>query len=372
MKRTTKILMVLLSLCLPALSGCGFRIAATNPIQQIKQGKFQSCQIDDKNCAFAVTYSNDPNSNDPNSRQAHISWPDYAIEPNEPVTVSYLPLEFVFGARPLVNGKLDNGKSVSLMVDTGCNAHLMIWDSVVRSRKIPVWPFENKAGGMGVCDIQELKIGGLTLRNPPCFLVSQHFQLHLMGLELWKDDVLLLGMPVLKHFKYVAFDNAAQQVTFSKNEPFAAIEPNLWAGYPFVLKNEPNSFPESRIEMTIPLAGENTKIGFDSGGAFLVMKETPFEILRGRLDILSEKKEKFLSIQRGSLDSRQVRVRNLTIGNNTLKRAKIVVLPDDTDYLPETEPGYLSLREFKDTTIVLDFEKNLMWIKKAKGGRWSG
>ena len=125
----------------------------------------------------------------------------------------------------------------------------------------------------------------------------------------------------------------------------------------------------TRISVTIPLAGQNTEIGFDSGGGYMCLRETAFEKLRPYLDIRSEKKGTFLTIQDGKLVCCKVRARNLTIGNRNFKRALIVVLPDDTEYLPEKETGFLSLREFKDTMVVLDFENNLMWVKKDKGPR---
>ena len=35
-------------------------------------------------------------------------------------------------------------------------------------------------------------------------------------------------------------------------------------------------------------------------------------------------------------------------------------------YLPKDVPGYISIWTFKDTSLVLDFERNLMWTKNQE------
>lgn len=347
--------------------GCGFRIVTTHPDAQIKEGKFRLYRPGET--GLSVQVRSDPNCNDPNSRHVEISWAGQAIEPNEPVSIPYRPLEFAFGAWPMLNGKLEDGKSVILMVDTGCGLPMLIGDSMVRRHEIPVLPIEDKEGGWGVCDIRALHVGGLTFTYPPCFFISQHLQLHVLGLPLWKQDTLLLGLPALQRFKYVAFDNPLRRILFSKDKSFIPEEPALWEDYPFTIENEPNHLL-TRIALTLPLAGEPAKLGFDSGGGFLVMKETPFEALRGRLHIVSEKKGTFLAYQYGELKSRRVIVKNLSLGGRVLPRTKIYILPDDTEYLPKGEDGYLSLREFRDTLVVLDFENHLfrIQISKPSGG----
>lgn len=346
-------------------SGCGFRIAATHPDAQIREGRFRLYRPGDSGLSARVR--SDPNGRDPNSREIQISWPEQAIEPNEPVSISYRPLEFAFGAWPMVNGKLEGGKSVILLADTGCGLPLLIGDSVIGRHKIRVLPIEDKEGGWGVCDIRTLRIGGLTFRDPPCFFISQHLQLHALGVPLWKQDTLLLGLPTLQRFRYVAFDNPRRRILFSKDKSFVPEEPTVWEDCPITIENEPNHLL-TRIALTLPLAGEPTKLGFDSGGGFLVMKETPFESLRGRLHIVSEKKGTFLAYQYGALKSRRALVKNLSLGGRVLPRTKIYILPDDTEYLPKGEDGYLSLREFRDTVVVLDFEKHLFRVQISKGG----
>ena len=150
------ILKIVVALCLLILCGCGLRISKTNPAQQVKQGKFQL--YDPNDCSFTAIYHKDPNSNDPNSWKINLSWKNSTIEPNEPVSASYRFFEFAFGSHPVVNGKLSNGKSVTVMVDTGCEYPMLAWDTTIRSRGIPELPFSSKDGGLGGGDIPELMI----------------------------------------------------------------------------------------------------------------------------------------------------------------------------------------------------------------------
>jgi hypothetical protein len=346
-------------------SGCGFRIAATHPDAQIKEGKFRLYRPGASGLSAKIL--SDPNCRDPNCRHMEISWPGQAIEPNEPVWIPYRPLEFAFGAWPMLNGKLENGKSVILMVDSGCGLPMLIGDSVIRRHGIPVLPIEDKEGGWGVCDIRALHVGGLTFTYPPCFFISQHLQLHGLGLPLWKQDTFLLGLPALQRFRYVTFDNPNRRVRFSKEESFVPAEPALWEQYPITIDREPNR-TGIRLSLVLPLAGEPVRVGFDSGGGYWVMKETPFEALRSRLTIDSEKKGTFLAYQHGALKCRQAQVRDVSMGGRILKRTKLFILPDDTPYLPKHEEGYLSLREFRDTVVVLDFEKLLFWVQTGNSG----
>jgi hypothetical protein len=337
----------------------------THPDAQIKEGKFRLYRPGDRGLTAKIL--SDPNCRDPNCLQLEISWAGQGIEPNEPVSISYRPLEFAFGAWPMLNGKLGDGKTVILMVDTGCGLPLLIGDSIVRHHGIPVLPIEDKEGGWGVCDLRTLHVGDLTFTYPPCFFISQHLQLDGLGLPLWKQDTFLLGLPALQQFRYVAFDNPRRRIRFSKEESFVPEEPGLWEQYPMMIDREPNR-TGTRLSLVVPVAGEPMRMGFDSGGGYWVMKETPFEALRPRLTIDSEKKGTFLAYQYGSLKCRQAQVRNVSVGGRTLDRVKLFILPDDSPYLPKHEEGYLSLREFRETVVVLDFEKLLFRVRISKGG----
>ena len=51
------------------------------------------------------------------------------------------------------------------------------------------------------------------------------------------------------------------------------------------------------------------------------------------------------------------------MGNVVIKNAEVMILPEDTSYLQADIPGYISIWTFKDTSVVLDFERSLMWVK---------
>ena len=64
----------------------------------------------------------------------------------------------------------------------------------------------------------------------------------------------------------------------------------------------------------------------------------------------------------GSLPCRRGVIPKLQVGNRTVKGAKISVFPDDSPLLDRGD-GLLGMQYFRDTVMVLDFERNLMWVK---------
>jgi len=51
----------------------------------------------------------------------------------------------------------------------------------------------------------------------------------------------------------------------------------------------------------------------------------------------------------------------LQVGDRTVKNAMISVLPDDSPLLDRC-PGLIGMQFFRDTIVVLDFQRNLMWV----------
>jgi hypothetical protein len=54
------------------------------------------------------------------------------------------------------------------------------------------------------------------------------------------------------------------------------------------------------------------------------------------------------------------------VGNRTVRNAKISVFPNDSPIVEHCF-GMLGMQYFEDTVMVLDFEKELMWVKNPPG-----
>ena len=66
----------------------------------------------------------------------------------------------------------------------------------------------------------------------------------------------------------------------------------------------------------------------------------------------------------GRITCKNVTVESLEVGKRTINKAKISVFSNDSTF-PETQncQGLLGMLYFRDTVVVLDFERNLMWVK---------
>jgi len=66
----------------------------------------------------------------------------------------------------------------------------------------------------------------------------------------------------------------------------------------------------------------------------------------------------------GKLSGKKCIIQKLSIGNRIIKNAKISILPNDCPLFVKNSEMLIGMQYFRDTTIVLDFERNLMWIRK--------
>ena len=64
----------------------------------------------------------------------------------------------------------------------------------------------------------------------------------------------------------------------------------------------------------------------------------------------------------GKLKCEYAFVPKINIAGRALENARISVFPDDSLLLEECD-GMLGMQYFLDTVIVLDFERNLLWVK---------
>jgi hypothetical protein len=166
-------------------------------------------------------------------------------------------------------------------------------------------------------------------------------------------------------FRYILFDNIKRQLEFSYVESFHPKDFSKWAHYPFTLENI--GYPYGRrLIVDIPIAGETCHIEFDTGGRDMAIGPVMWEKLHKKINTTKPTQAQFMSYKYGLLSCRKVVAKKLSIGNINVKNAKIEILPHDSPYLLKEELGQLGIWYFKNTKIVLDFERKLMWTKNDK------
>ena len=264
----------------------------------------------------------------------------------------------------VVEGQLGNGKKYPVVLDTGASPPIFVNDIHIIENKLPIHPFKDDSGnstGWGMCCLPELRIGQVTLRDGPCFYREQHMEVQLFGLPIAKDKAVIVGLASLREFKYIVFDSVQQEAEFSLEQTFEPAEPALWAQYPFAIEEDWSGNPY--LFVNIPIAGEQIELQLDTGsGRGLAISDQLWQQIRPNIQNVKLSKGIDLYPYIGQLPCRRGLIDEIELGDKIVSDAKISVFPDDSPLLDYCD-GMLGMQYFQDTVMVLDFERNLMWVK---------
>jgi hypothetical protein len=298
-------------------------------------------------------------------RWAIDSW----IEQQKPCRVKYHKL-YAANHFMVVEGRVGNGrKKYPIILDTGASQPIFVKDIHVLDNKLPIYPVGtsdiNPEGyQLGLCHLPKLRIGEVTLANLACLYLERHVELELFGLPIARDESIIVGLPALREFKYVAFDSANREVEFSHGKVFEPAEPQLWGQYPFSI--EEDLYGNALLFVEIPIAGEKMKLQLDTGsGNGLALRQELWEYMCEKIPNVKLKDSGELYPYIGNLPCKLGIIEELKIGDRTVKSAKISVFPDDSPLLIHCR-GLLGMQFFQDTVMVLDFEGGMMWVKNPQ------
>ena len=266
-----------------------------------------------------------------------------------------------------VEGKLGNGRKYPVVLDTGASIALFVNDIHIMENKLAIHPLKSHNGdpvGWGMCYLPELHLGKVTLVGWPCFYREQHTELQLLGLTLAKNKAVIAGLAALRRFKYISFDSIRKEVEFSLEKMFKPGRLDSWAQYSFAVEEDlgGNAF----LFVKISIAGEETELQLDTGsGRGLAITEELWEKMHNIIPHVKLKKGKDLYPYIGWLVCKQGVIPKLEVGNRIVKNAKVSVFPNDSPIVDQCS-GLLGMQYFQDTIMVLDFERNLMWVKNPQ------
>lgn len=244
-----------------------------------------------------------------------------------------------------------NGQKYTAFLDTGCPGYSLLTSDIVIDNNLEVIP------KFGVCKIPILNIGQAQIKDETAFFEQQQWQFRVLNIPLYKFSSLILGRDFIKSFDYVMFDNVHKKAVFSKEDAFAPDNPQLWSSYPFT--EDPNG--GNTIVVKIPFAGKVLDIAFDSCWAKpgLFINKKHWEAIKQDLNYKLQGKVNRVTYQGVKLPCTKAKVSSLSIGEKTLKNTKIDISDDPNGY------SVMGLDYFQDTTVVLDFVNNLLWVKKT-------
>lgn len=349
---------ILLVLCflimITFLSGCGFKYVEVSHPEAMNSKRL----LDPNHSPFEISKSD----TDPNRTMIHLHPAKITLE--KPCRVNYRKMEYWFGKIVAINGKLPDGKEYPIYIDSGYyggGTEISVNDLIAKESNLQVLTKKlspNERSQWGLCFLPELKMGKVVLQRPSCAFIPWHREFQILGIPLWQEKNLFLGNSLMSRFKYLCFHNTDMQLEFSYNQSFQPEVSKNWTHYPFTLRKQ-----DGRIMVNIPIAGETCSIYFDTGGSGTFLKSDMWEKMRNQIIAKKPKDSKFFSYQLGFLPCRKTNAKTLRVGNIELKNTEIVILPEGSPYLPKDIPGYISIWTFKDTSVALDFENNLMWVK---------
>lgn len=271
------------------------------------------------------------------------------IELKEPCRVKYR-----FDSRPIVTGQIPEAREYPVAIDSGSPGFIEVSDIFVRENNLPIYPV-GKTASWGFCRLPSLKIGKATIRNPRCTYRAQHWELRVLGIPITKDKLVIVGLRLMKRFRYILLDGLRKEVELSAQQSFTPAEPNNWSQYPCTIEKDPKTI----LMVDIPIEGEDVHIEFDTGCAYgLTVSSKLWAKLSERVKVKDSKNSKKGSYFSGWIPCQKKLIPRLTVGNKVINNAEVLVLPEDSHHI-----SHLGMNFFKNTVVVLDFERNLMWVK---------
>jgi hypothetical protein len=285
---------------------------------------------------------------------------DSQIEQGEQTVVKYHRIQGQYKFAVIEGTIGPGGNKYPVVVDTGASQPLIVKDVHVRQNKLKVRSLKTAGPDgrkVGLCYLPELDLASVKLIDWPCLELKSAS----MGLGV-RDDFMIVGLPVIREFKYVVFDNVAGQVEFSKDRAFEPGNANSWKQFPIWVEEDFSGNAFLFVQITV--GGQEMELQLDTGsGRGLAISQELWEQLPAdvRQVRLSRAKELYPYI--GNLSCRRGEIREMELGGSNIHDVPVSVFADDSP-LVEDCGGLMGMQLFSDTIMVLDFENELMWVKR--------
>jgi len=282
------------------------------------------------------------------------------IDLKEPCKIKYKPLSGN-SCKATVTGRLGKNYKCSVLIDTGTPLLSMLSYNVVKDNNLSFYPIKGQSPSGGFCYLPYLKLGDATIRDIPCVYMNRQWGLRFFGIPVNKTRTILFGLQLMREFRYILFDSVHRELTLSAKQSFMPLKDDQWLQYPFKIKDEINR--NLRLLVDIPIEGNTYHLALDTGSyAGLQVDRKFFDKLSESIKLTVKKQKfKYPIYQEGWVDCQVVVLPELNFCHRDIKNAQIVILPDDMAY---KYSNFVGMQYFKDTVLVLDFERELMWVKK--------
>jgi hypothetical protein len=288
-------------------------------------------------------------------------------------------------------GTGNSGNNYPVILDTGASQSVFLTVRHINENGLTVYTRNDETAAsqgieqtnlngynLGRCILQQLQIGNIQIVNWPGLYLENRKHAKLLGINLpltvaadnaIGENNIILGLPMLRQFKYIEFDSINKNVELSYSQVFDPPQQG-WDSYRLFIEEDFHG--NAYLFVRIPVAGVEVELQLDTGsGRGLALGEKLWSQIQssapGTKDIkLKQGKEFYPYI--GKLNCRRGTSAELKVGNQNIKNAEIAVFADDCPLLADCG-GMIGMQCFQDTVIVLDFERSLLWVinKKTPG-----
>ena len=282
------------------------------------------------------------------------------IDLDKPCRIKYHPLTFN-RCSVWVTGRLTKNYRCHVAIDTGCWALGALSWSVIRENKLPIYPIEIEEKVFdGFCYLPVLQVGEAKIREVGCLCMNKELDRQFFGMPVNRIRRVLLGLQLLKEFRYILVDGVHKELMLSAEQSFTPMQDDQWLQYPLKIEEYPKG--GLRLMIDIPIGGKTYHIQLDTGSDGALTVDTKFfdELSKSITATVKKRKGKDLFLI-GWVDCQKVVLPELDFCHRILKNAQISILPDD---MAGKYTNLVGMQCFKDTVMVLDFERELMWVKQ--------
>ncbi|MCL5098639.1 MAG: retropepsin-like domain-containing protein [Candidatus Omnitrophica bacterium] len=297
------------------------------------------------------------------SEQISVRWRE-RLSPPHPVTVRLLPSDSFGSVQPVVEARLNDGRVVPLVLDTGSPVNLLHM-GVALKNSVPIADpdlmgttfqgfggFEPAYYGM----IEQLSVGDMQFRHALTAIRTRTFQRRFLGMiPVFRWEGNLIGMSSLSKLKYLTIDYPTRSATFSARQLFSEPTNHMAARLPFHLEGM-----QILVDLHLPPTNHVTAV-VDTGNDAPLMLPTNLVRELGYQQLASKGQPgKYIGLG-GQVHTRTFGLPQIKLGSLTFTRVDVVTAPED--YPVSIGSGLL-----KNYRVTIDFRQKVIWLERGPFG----
>ena len=257
------------------------------------------------------------------------------------------------------SGKGELRREYPVLIDTGFTGDVLVTDSIVKDSRLGFYTKELASSTISLCHLCQLKIGEITFVHPLCRVRNGHYEKKVFWEDALIEHEILLGLNVLKSFKYILIDTSAEQIEFSMQDSFSAGESDAWRNFPMTVEKLSNN--NYILLVTMSIAGVERVVQFDTGAATGVgVRDSSWDDFSKELEYKGPKRIRLVKVN-GIERSEYYTVGELEFCGEVINDANIVIISDkDTDFADGKM--LVGMAFFRESVVVLDFENGLLRV----------